>query len=145
MTGVLALTLIAVLAGAAVALQGQFMGAMDRAAGTVTSVFITYGVGASIAAIIWLARRGPVDGVREIPWYSWFAGALGLVIVGGIGYAAPRLGLSRTIVISVAAQLIVALAIERFGLFGAAYRSLDAVRAVGVGLTIAGVWLVVRG
>jgi transporter family-2 protein len=127
--------LIAVVAGIAVALQGQFMGTTDRIAGTATSVFITYGVGGAIAAMIWLARGGPLQNVRQVPWYAWTAGALGLVIVGGIGYAAPRLGLSRTLVITVAAQLLAALLIDR---------ALDAPRAIGFALTVAGVWLIVR-
>ncbi|HEX2120106.1 MAG TPA: DMT family transporter [Thermoanaerobaculia bacterium] len=127
--------LIAVVAGIAVALQGQFMGTMDRTAGTITSVFITYGVGGAIAATIWLARGGPLQNVRQVPWYAWTAGALGLVIVGGIGYAAPRLGLARTLVITIAAQLLAALLIDR---------TLDAPRAIGFALTVAGVWLIVR-
>ncbi len=40
----LTLLLIATLADIAVALQGQFMGTTDRAAGTATSIFVTYGV-----------------------------------------------------------------------------------------------------
>ena len=142
---VLSLIVIAAVAGLAVALQGQFMGSMDRAAGTATSVFITYGIGGPIAAIFWLLRRQSVEGVRQIPWYAWSAGALGLVIVGGIGYAAPRLGLSRTIVVAVAAQLLAALLIDHFALFGAPQRSFDTGRALGFSLTLAGVWFIVRG
>ena len=135
MSSFLALFLIAVVAGIAVALQGQLMGTMDRLAGTATSVFITYGLGAAIAAIVWLARGRPVEGLRQIPWYAWSAGAFGLVIVGGIGYAAPRLGLAKTLVITVAAQLIAAMVLDR---------AFDLQRAAGLLLTIAGVWLVVR-
>ena len=143
MTGTL-LILIAVAAGIAVALQGQFMGTINRTAGTATSVFVTYGVGAAIAAIFWLIRRDPHAPVREIPWYAWTAGALGLVIVGGIGYAAPRLGLSRTIIITIAAQLAAAMVIDHFGLFAAQPRALDVTRSAGFALTIVGAWLIVK-
>jgi transporter family-2 protein len=144
MTAVLFLIFIAALAGVASSLQGQFMGIMDRRVGTATGVFITYGVGAVAATIFWLARRGSLATARQIPWYAWSAGALGLVIVGGIGYAATRLGLSRTMVITVAAQLLSALAIDHFGLFAAAPRPLDWWRALGVVLTVGGAWLIVR-
>ena len=137
--------LVAILAGIAVALQGQFIGAMDRTAGSVTSVFVTYGLGGLLAAILWLAARPPLAALRRIPWYAWTAGVFGLVIVGGIGYAAPRLGLSRTLVLTVAAQLAAAVVIDHFGLLGATPRSLDASRAAGLAVTVAGVWLVVRG
>ena len=143
MTGTL-LILTAIAAGIAVAVQGQFMGIMNRTAGTATSVFATYGVGAIIAAIFWMIRREPHTPIRDIPWYAWTAGVFGLVIVGGLGYAAPRLGLSRTILITIAAQLAAAMLIDHFGLFAAEQRAVDATRAAGLALTIAGAWLIVR-
>lgn len=139
-----ALLLIATLAGIAVALQGQFMGTMNRHAGTLTTMLATYGSGALLAAVLWLSRRPPVSGIRHVPWYAWSAGALGLVIVGGIGYAAPRLGLSRTLIVTVGAQLAAAMVIEHFGWAGAVPRPVDAARLAGAALTVAGVWLVVR-
>lgn len=146
MSATAALLLIAILAGIAVALQGQFMGALDRRVGTLTSVLITYGVGALTIAVLWLAGPRTVSGAaREVPWYAWSAGLLGLVIVGGIGYATPRLGLSRTLLVSVAAQLITAALVDHFGLFGAAQRPLDLTRITGFMLAFGGVWLVVRG
>ena len=135
---------IAVCVGIAVAFQGHFMGAMDRTAGTATSVFVTYGVGAVIAAMIWLGARGPSVAARQVPWYGWLAGPLGLVIVGGIGFAAPRLGLARTLVITVAAQMIAALVLDHFGVLGGVQRTFDGMRAAGLLLTVAGVWLIVK-
>ena len=135
MSTLLPLLIVAILAGVAVAIQGHFMGTMDRTAGTITSVLITYGLGALIAAIIWLAKGRPVEGVKQIPWYAWTAGAFGLVIVAGIGYAAPRLGLARTLVVTVAAQLVAAMIIDR---------QFDLTRVGGLALTITGVYLAVR-
>lgn len=137
------LVLIAAVAGVAVALQGQFMGETERRVGTVTTLLITYGLGGAISALLWVLRRAPAPG-GNVPWYGWTAGGLGLIIVGGIGYAAPRLGLSRTLVITVAAQLIAALLIEQFGLFGSTPRPAELTKIAGVLLTITGVWLVVR-
>lgn len=144
MAELLVLIVVAVFAGVAVALQAQFMGLMDRSVGTAASVLATYGGGAVIATLIWAVRRSPFQNAREVPVYAWTAGALGLIIVGGIGYAAPRLGLSRTIVLTVAAQLAAAAVIDHFGFFAAAQRSFDLTRAAGFALTIAGVWLIVK-
>lgn len=144
MTSAVIVILVAAIAGVAVALQGQFMGTMNRSVGTVTGVFFTYGVGGLLATILWLIKRESLEGVRRIPWYAWSAGALGLVIVAGIGYAAPRLGLSRTLVLTVAAQLVVAVIIDQFGLLGASQRTVDATRILGLALTVTGAWLVVR-
>ena len=144
MTSFSTLFLIATLAGVAVALQGQFMGAMNRHLGTAATMLVTYGSGAVVAALLWMSRRSSLTGAKDVPWYGWSAGLLGLIIVGGIGYAAPRLGLSRTLVITVAAQLAAALLLEHFGLAGATARPADAGKLLGVCLTVAGVWLVVR-
>ncbi|MFL6246231.1 MAG: DMT family transporter [Thermoanaerobaculia bacterium] len=144
MSGTLAVMLIAIAAGIAVALQGQFMALMNRTVGTATGVVITYGTGAIVAVLFWLTRRDAHPPTREIPWYAWTAGALGLIIVGGIGYAAPRLGLSRTIILTIAAQLAAAMLIDHFGLFHAQPRGMDVPRAVGFALTIGGAWLIVK-
>jgi transporter family-2 protein len=136
--------LIAVLVGVAVALQGQFMGVMNRHVGTVTTMLITYGSGAIISMLLWIAARSPAADAKAVPWYAWSAGALGLIIVGGIGYAAPRFGLSRTLVITVAAQLAAAALIEHFGLAGSAVRPVDPTKVAGLCLTVAGVWLAVK-
>lgn len=139
------LLLIATAAGIAVALQGQTMGALNRSAGTAATTLVTYGSGAVIAAAYWLLRREPVSSLAApVTWYGVIAGILGLIIVGGIGYAAPRLGLTRTLVITVAAQLGAALVIESLGMFGSDPRPFDMSKVTGVVLTIAGVWLVVR-
>lgn len=135
--------LIASIAGIAVAVQGQAMGALNRSAGTATAIFATYASGGLLSAIFWFLRR-PASIPAGSFGYGVVAGALGLVIVGGIGYAAPRIGLSRTLVITVAAQLGAALLIDAMGVFGATPRPLDASKLAGVALTLAGVWLVVK-
>ena len=136
--------LIAVLAGIAVALQGQFMGTLDRTLGSATSVLVTYAGGGILVTVFWLTRGESLARAREVPWYAWFAGVLGLIIVGGIGFAAPRLGLSRTIVITIAAQLLAAVLIDHFGLFMARQRPADVWRIAGIALTIAGAFLIVK-
>src|SRR4030065_287164 len=57
MTGVVQL-LIALVSGAAITLQGQFMGLLDRTLGTKESVFITYGSGGVRGTLLLLGRRG---------------------------------------------------------------------------------------
>jgi transporter family-2 protein len=136
------LIIIAVIGGAAVTLQGQLMGLLDKALGTKESVFITYGGGGILAGFVMLAARGGnLKAWQSVPWYTLGAGALGLVIVGTIGYTVPRLGLTRAFTIIVAAQLIVAALLDHFGLLGASARPLDLGRLAGIGVLVLGVWL----
>lgn len=139
------LAIIAGIAGIAMAMQAQLMGHLDRSIGTMESVFLTYGVGAVIIAGIMLAMRGGNLGEwHAAPWYAHSAGLLGLIIVGCIGYATPRLGLAVTLTIAVAAQFMIAAIVHHFGLLGADQEPLDLSRLGGMAAVLIGVWLIVR-
>jgi transporter family-2 protein len=145
MTSFAILVTIAVIGGVAVAVQGQFMGLIDRAIGTKESIFITYGGGGLLVFLAMLAvRGGNLCAWQQVPWYALSSGVFGLVIVGAIGYTVPRLGLSTAFTIVVAAQFIVASVIDHFGLLGAAARPFEAYRLAGIGFLILGVWLMTR-
>ena len=145
MGSTLFLIFLAILGGIAVTLQGHFMGLLDRGLGTRESVFITYGSGGFVAALMMVASRGGnLRGWASVPWYSLSAGLLGLLIVGTIGYVVPRLGLAKGFTLIIASQFIVAALIDHFGLLGGAVRPLDAVRMVGMLTLLVGVWLIIR-
>jgi transporter family-2 protein len=139
------LIIIAAIGGAAITLQGQFMGLMDKGIGTRESVFITYAGGGILAACMMLAARGGNLKVwHSVPWYALSAGVVGLVIVGTIGYTIPRLGLTKAFTVIMASQLIVAALMDHFGWLGAVSRPLDLSRLLGIGILILGVWLTTR-
>jgi transporter family-2 protein len=145
MNTMIPLIIIAAVGGAAITLQGQFMGLMDKAIGTKESVFITYAGGGILAGFLMLAARGGnLRAWQSVPWYALLAGVVGLVIVGTIGYTVPRLGLTRAFTIIIAAQLVVAALLDHFGLLGAATRPLDLSRLLGIGTLVLGVWLTTR-
>jgi transporter family-2 protein len=137
--------LIAFVAGIAVTLQGQFMGLLDRTLGTRESIFITYGSGGLLVTLFMLASRGGnLRAAAGLPWYAFTSGILGLLIVGSIGFVVPRLGVARALTLITGSQFLMAALIDHFGLFGAAVRPVDALRGLGLAVTMAGVWLVVR-
>lgn len=145
MTNYALIILIAIIGGAAITLQGQFMGAMDLGLGTKESVFITYASGGILITIFLLLNRGGnLQAWREVPWYAFTAGMLGLIIVGAIGYVVPRLGLAPGFTIIVAAQFIAAALIDHFGLFGAVVRPIDLSRTLGLTILLVSVWLIMR-
>ena len=136
---------IAIMGGVAIALQGQFMGLLDRALGTVSSVFITYvGGGLMITMLLIAFRGGNLKNWQGVPWYAFSSGILGLVIVGSIGYVVPRLGVAKGFTLTVASQFLIASLIDHFGFFGAAVRPMEMTRSLGLCLMLLGVWLVVK-
>ena len=145
MNSSLFLICLTILGGVAVALQAQFMGQLDKGIGTLESVLITYGSGGLIISIVMLlADGGRLSAWRSVPSYTLSAGILGLLIVGTIGYSAPRLGLVVTFTILVTTQFAVGALVDHFGLFNTTVRELDATRSAGIGLLLTGVWLIIR-
>ncbi len=136
---------IAIMAGIAVTLQGQFMGLLDRGLGTIESVFVTYAGGGLIITLLMIAfRGGNLKNWQGVPWYAFGSGILGLIIVGSIGYVVPRLGVAKGFTLIIASQFLIASLIDHFGFFGAAVRPMDMMRSLGLGLMLLGVWLVVK-
>ena len=139
------LIFLAIVAGLAVTLQGQFMGLMDRALGTKESIFITYASGGLVITLLMIITGGGnLKNLQGVPWYAFGAGILGLIIVGSIGYVIPRLGVARGFTLIVATQFVIAALIDHYGFFGAAVRPVDITRMLGLGLMLIGVWMVVR-
>ena len=136
---------VAAVGGVAVALQAQFMGAIDRGLGTLEAVFINYIGGGLLIGVVLLAMRGGnLAAWPSVPWYTLSVGIFGLVIVGTIGYSAPRLGLIAALTVVVAVQYITGALIEHYGLLGATPRVIDPGRLLGVACMLVGTWLLVR-
>ena len=139
------LPFLALISGFAITLQAQFMGLLDKTLGTKESVVITYTSGGIIAVLLALGTGGlNLKGSQSLPWYAYTTGALGLVIVGTIGYVVPRLGAARGLTLILASQFLLAALIDQFGLFAATPRPLDLSKYIGLGIMLGGVWLVVR-
>ncbi len=136
---------IAIMGGIAISLQGQFMGLLDRAMGTLASVFVTYVGGGLIIALLMIALRGGnLKNWQGVPWYAFSSGILGMIIVGSIGYVVPRLGVAKGFMLTIVSQFLIASLIDHFGFFGATVRPMDVTRSVGLCFMLLGVWLVVK-
>ena len=137
--------IVALLGGLAITLQAHSMGIVDMALGTKTSVTFTYASGGLLALLLALATGGlETRGASVLPWWVWTSGALGLVIVGAIGYVVPRLGAGRGLTLILVSQFLLAAAIDHFGLLGAVERPMDASRIAGLLAMLAGAALVIR-
>lgn len=137
--------LVAIIGGTAVSLQGQLVGVLDEKVGTAGSVLATYGVGGALALVSApLFRSGRPWPWREVPWWVYLAGLLGLVIIGTIAFAVARIGLVRAMTVITVVQFTVSAVIDHFGLLQAPVRPVDVGRSAGIALMVAGTWLVMR-
>ena len=144
MTSTVILVGIAIVGGFAVALQGQFMGQMDRNIGTAESVFITYCIGAVLACLMMLLLKGGAlsTAFTAVPSYTFISGILGLIIVSSVGYTVPRLGMTTALTLVIVGQYFLAALIDNNGWFGTPIREIGLKQISGLLVILAGTYLV---
>jgi bacterial/archaeal transporter family-2 protein len=127
------------------AVQAALMGRWGERSGTLEA-FATL-LTALIGAVVLLAGRGSLAGyatAARAPVWLWTAAAMSALIVGGLTYAAPRLGTTAAVGIVVAGNLAMGVVIDRFGLFGLERIPLGWERILGVVLLTLGAALSLR-
>ncbi|CBT75147.1 MULTISPECIES: DMT family transporter [Glutamicibacter] len=146
-------TVLAIASGLLLCVQSRINGALGAKLGDpIAASTISFGVG--LAALILLALLVPAvrSSVRQVPralaqgrfprWYL-VAGAVGALIVFSQAAAVPLIGVALFTVCLVTGQAIGSMFMDRVGFGGATPRKINALRLLGVVLTILGViWAV---
>ncbi len=141
----IALLLLGLAGGIAVGLQSPMASIIGQRLGTMESVFILHFGGAVLSAIFLVfSRGGQLAQWRTLPWYVLLAGFFGLVVVIAVSTTIPRIGVTATIVLIVAGQLVIGLVLDHFGWLGATVRPIEWSRVIGIVVLFIGVWLIVR-
>ncbi|MEX1003879.1 MAG: DMT family transporter [Acidimicrobiia bacterium] len=136
---------IALVGGIAIALQAQFAGVLDTRMGTLDAVTVSFVTGGVVIALTRVTAGGIDTSVwRGAPWWAYLVGVLALVIVGTIGFAAPRIGLVPTLATVTVAQFVTSSTIAHFGWFEGTAEPIDLETAIGIALLCVGAWLVLR-
>ena len=111
------------------------------------AALISFFVGTLGLGAICLARGVDFSKITQgfsQPWPVWCAGLLGIFYVSATLILTPRLGAALTLSLVVAGQLLAALALDHFGLFGIPVQNISWIRVLGVVLITAGVVLIRR-
>jgi transporter family-2 protein len=131
--------------GIAIAVQPSINGRLAQKTGVLESSAISFSVGAlALLALVLLSGQHNLGGVRNAAWWELTGGLLGAFFVTLTIVAVPQIGTVATMAAVIAAQLATGAALDHFGLFGLRHIPLDAGRAAGVGLLVAGAALVLR-
>ena len=145
METVILIILIGLAGGAAVGVQSPLASMISQRLGIFESVFIVHLGGAIVALVpLLFMGGGKLSEWRSLPWYALCAGVFGLVVIAAISFMIPRIGVSASITVIVAGQLLVGLFLDHYGLLGAAVRPVDLTRLLGIGVVLVGVWLTVK-
>ncbi|MEW5825344.1 MAG: DMT family transporter [Candidatus Bipolaricaulota bacterium] len=143
--GVWGTAMVALAAGAAIAVQSSLSGIVGTRIGVLGSSLVIHAAGLAFA--IGLAALWPSAATltwKSIPWLALPAGLVGVGIVAAVSYAVPRLGLGTTLTLTIAAQLALGAALDHLGWLGAPHHPLSVGRAIGYAAIVVGTWLVVR-
>jgi bacterial/archaeal transporter family-2 protein len=139
--------LLAVAAGGFVGMQAPINARLGRQIGSLQAATVSFLVGTAALLLIAGISSGGLSSIAHAgraPWWALIGGLLGAFFVGVALLTVRTLGVSGLTAIVVASQLAVAVAIDRFGLFGIAKQHIAAPRAIGLVLLLVGVVLVVR-
>jgi len=139
----LILTLCALGAGALISLQAPINAeAAVRLGHPIAASTLSFCVGAvALIAITSLFLRQGVNlaALKTMPLYILLSGGLlGAMYVTASLVLAPRIGVAALIALGITGQLIAALLLDRFGLFGLIERDLSLGRVGGALLVVAG-------
>ncbi len=136
---------LAVLAGAASALQGATNAGLTGRIGVASAVLVNATVLLLGALLFWAWRGGPTGFFPAgVPWNLYLGGLLGFTIVTAIALSFPRLGGATTIALMVLGQGLMTLAIDHYGLLGMPRDPLTLGRLLGICAVAAGVFLIRR-
>jgi transporter family-2 protein len=146
MTRTLAVALAA-MAGVLVGMQAPVNSRLGRNVGSVQAATFSFLVGSLalvLIASLFYGGLGSFASATKAPWWALFGGLLGAVYVTVAILTVRTLGVSALTAAVIAGQLGAAVVIDRFGLLGVARQPIGVQRIVGLGLLVAGVFLVVR-
>ncbi len=133
--------LVAVLAGLTMALQGALNSILGKVVGLLEATFIVHVIG-TVTVLLGLfvlgLGKGDLIKLPQAPWYTLIGGVLGVLIVYGVVFSIPKLGVAIATTAIIVGQVSTALAIDHFGLFGLDRVPFSWIKVIGVLLLAAG-------
>lgn len=138
---------LAILAGALITIQSVLNSALGQKTGYLGSVLLLTLVSLSALVVLILLFPQTAD-FKQIPslshWYLYLGGLLGVAILAAPIFLIPKIGATSTLTGIVLGQLLLAIMLDHFGLFGVPRMAINLERILGVILLVAGAYLVTR-
>jgi transporter family-2 protein len=141
--------LIGLLAGGLLGTQPSVNGHLARhLAHPLQATMISFGTGTAIILLVTLAggHFPPrfTSPPSQVPFWAWFGGAIGVVMVTTSLILVPRVGSLPWFAAVMSGQTVAALVLDHYGLLGNPRTPISPLRLLGTGLLIAGVLMIVQ-
>jgi transporter family-2 protein len=138
--------ILTAIVGGLIALQAPINAGLGRVTGNISAAFVSFAIGTLILAAL-VALGGQAGGLRstfDVEWYYLLGGALGVAYVFTVLVTVSSIGAGAVAAATVTGQLTASVVIDRLGILGLEEHPLSLERLIGVGLLLAGTYLVVR-
>jgi transporter family-2 protein len=138
--------LLTACAGGLVALQAPINSGLGKVTGGLPAALVSFSVGSLLLAgiVVLSGKAGGLTSTFDVSWYYLLGGVLGAAYVTTALLAVPAIGAGGVAAATVTGQLTAAVVIDRLGLFGLDEVPITPLRVAGVGLLLAGTFLVLR-
>lgn len=138
---------LAVLVGVALTVQIGMNATLRFGLGSpilATIVNFAVGLAALVAVAIASGARVTPGTTSSVPAWAWFGGLLGAAYVASTTVLGPRLGAAALLALTLAGQMIAALAVDQYGVLGFPQNPVTPARLAGAVLLVVGALLVIR-
>jgi bacterial/archaeal transporter family-2 protein len=139
--------LLAVLVGAGLTMQVGMNSTVRMAVGSpLIATIVNFAVGLAALAMVAVASGARVvpGAASAVPAWAWFGGLLGAAYVASTTVLGPRLGATALLALTLAGQMVAALAVDKYGVVGFPQSAVTPARLLGAVLVIAGALLIIR-
>ncbi|NPV44046.1 MAG: DMT family transporter [Firmicutes bacterium] len=137
----------ALLAGVAMAVQGSINSALGKVIGLWEATFLVHLSAAIILLLILFVfhmGKGDLALCYKAPWYLYLGGLIGVLITFGVVISIPKLGVAVATTAIIVGQVLTALIIDHFGLFGLKEISFTWIKFLGLVLLALGAKLLLN-
>lgn len=140
--------IIPFLAGVGIPIQAGINGQLAlRVQSPIMAALVSFAAGTVALLVLVLALRLWPSGEawRGVqPWHL-LGGLLGAIFIASTAYSASRIDAVLMTALVLAGQLLTAVLLDHWGALGFAQKSISFARVGGLGLILAGIWLIRRG
>lgn len=132
--------------GALIALQAPINAGLGKATGSLPAAFVSFAVGTLVllAIVVLSGHASGVGEATEVRWYYLVGGVLGAAYVTAALVTVPTIGAGGVAAGTITGQLAASVVLDRLGLLGLDEVPITFERALGVGLLLAGTFLIIR-
>jgi bacterial/archaeal transporter family-2 protein len=141
-------TLLALITGALIPIQAATNATFSKSVGnpyvTALVVFLVGLIGVTAFLFISGTALPTLNQLKAAPFYGYLGGVIVAVYVIMITLLVGRIGVASAIGLIVTGQILCAVVIDQFGLFGVTVKHIDLTRLFGVILLVAGVYFTMK-